>query len=185
MAYETTDQFLELMSLLKAMGDQIRSVRVSEPPNLCLQDLVDRPFALRGLSEGGKHASKMEYASWQQLRILDLDACLRKTRLPGESLRFNLQLEDPIWKYLDENDGWDGIGGDYIVTLGPESDTTRGQDDSLPTLRADVGTFTRLWLGVRNAPSLTCTANLDGPEELLQDLERVLRLPTPQFDWNF
>jgi hypothetical protein len=60
-----------------------------------------------------------------------------------------------------------------------------GRDASLPTLRAGVGAFTRLWLGVRPATGLAVTDRLVGQRELLAGLDEALRLPDPRPDWDF
>ncbi len=60
-----------------------------------------------------------------------------------------------------------------------------GADPALPTLAASVGAFTRMWLGVRPATGLAATDDLFGPQELLERLDRVLRLPDPKPDWDF
>ncbi|MCP4936801.1 MAG: hypothetical protein GY927_22005 [bacterium] len=94
-------------------------------------------------------------------------------------------MSDPIEKYLSADAPWHGIGGSYIVTLGPESGAEMGHDDGLPTLTASVGAFTRLWIGVLNATGLSITDELTGPPELLQALDGILRLPQPQLGWDF
>jgi hypothetical protein len=48
-----------------------------------------------------------------------------------------------------------------------------------------VNAFTRLWLGVRSATSLSWTDHLQAPESLLNQLDNALRLPTPMPDWDF
>ena len=59
-------------------------------------------------------------------------------------LLVNLELSDPIEGYLDENASWRGVGGEYVVSLGPESSAKAGADVRLPTLSASVGAFTRM-----------------------------------------
>ena len=100
-------------------------------------------------------------------------------------MRFNLALHDPIERFLDEGAPWRGISGDYVVALGPHSGAELGRDETLPTLTCSVGAFTRLWLGVRPATGLAVTDELEGPEELLRELDGVLRLPEPKLDWDF
>ena len=72
-----------------------------------------------------------------------------------------------------------------MVTLGPLSGAVVGVDGALPTLSASVGAFTRMWLGVRPATGLAVTDDLSGPQELLEELDGVLRLPDPKPDWDF
>ena len=56
---------------------------------------------------------------------------------------------------------------------------------SLPTLKASVGAFTRLWLGVLSANGLAVTDQLSGPPDLLGELDRAFLLPQPHPDWDF
>jgi len=86
---------------------------------------------------------------------------------------------------LFEGITWRGISGTYRVTFGKESHVEAGLDDRLPTLKATVGSFTRLWLGVRPATGLAVTDELSGSAELLQQLDEALRLPSPVTDWAF
>ena len=109
---------------------------------------------------------------------------MRATRLPRQ-ISFNLELEDPIERYLEGSAPWRGVGGRYIVTLGPVSSIAPGADGSLATLCAGVGAFTRMWLGVRPATGLAVTDRLSGPAELLAALDDVLCLPEPRPDWDF
>jgi hypothetical protein len=185
MAYQTWEQFLELMALLRNLGDQVRLVRMAEPPGIQLQDLIEQPFKQYQVSEKSPFAAEPRAIAWWQMRICDLSGCLAHTHLPGETVRFNLQLSDPIERFLDSDISWRGLGGDYVVTLGPTSLAERGQEKSLPILRASVGAFTRLWLGVQSASGLAVTDDLCGPPDLLQALDVALRLPVPRIDWDF
>ncbi len=185
MAFQTSEQFLELMALLKSLGDQVRLVKMREPQGIQLQDLIEQPFKQRQVSEKSKFESDMHAAAYWQMRICDLLGCMERTHLRGEEVRFNLKLVDPIETSLDEEAPWHGITGDYVVTLGPSSGAELGTDKSLPTLKASVGTFTRMWLGVRPATGLAITDELSGPQELLKKLDWTLRLPDPRPDWNF
>ena len=185
MAYQTTDQFLELMAVIASLGDQIHLVRMREPAGIQLQDLLDQPFRRNRISEKSEYASRNRAAAYFQMRICDLAGCMAATHLDGEPVRFNLELTDPIGALLDEDVEWRGVGGNYVIDLGPDSSATPGSVNGLPTLVADVGAFTRLWLGVRPATGLAVTDQLDGPAELLAALDRILRLPPPRPDWDF
>jgi hypothetical protein len=185
MAFQTSEQFLELMALLKSLGDQVRLVKMREPQGIQLQDLIEQPFKQRQVSEKSKFESDMHAAAYWQMRICDLLGCMERTHLRGEEVRFNLKLVDPIETSLDEEAPWHGITGDYVVTLGPSSGAELGTDKSLPTLKASVGTFTRMWLGVRPATGLAITDELSGPQELLKKLDWTLHLPDPRPDWDF
>jgi len=185
MVFQTAEQFRELMALLQSLGDQVRAVGLREPPGIQIQDLLEQPFRQRALTKGSKFESSSRASAYWQVRLLDLPGCLARTHLPGHEVRFNLKLTDPLEPLLDESAPWHGVAGDYVVTLGPSSGAEPGRDAALPTLAASVGAFTRLWLGVRPATSLAVTDDLSGPPALLENLDWVLRLPTPKPDWDF
>lgn len=185
MAFQTWGQFLELMALLKGLGDQVRLVRMAEPAGIQMQDLMIRPFRRRAISRDSKFESGIRASAYWQVRMCDLQGCLVRTHLRGEAVRFNLKLADPIEAFLDESAPWRGIAGDYVVTLGPSSDAKPGRDPALPTLEASVNAFTRMWLGVRPASGLAVTDDLSGSPELLDALDWALRLPDPKPDWEF
>ena len=90
-----------------------------------------------------------------------------------------------IERFLPDTTPWRGTSGDYVVTIGAASGAETGHDRTLPTLTASVGAFSRLWLGVRSATSLSITDDLQAPPELLQALDAVIRLPAPHPDWDF
>jgi len=183
LAYHDRDELFELLGVIRNLGDQVASVRIHEPPEIQLQDLIQRPFRLRQLTRRSEHESRTSATAYWQMRILDLGGCLEMTRL-REEVRFNLSLTDPIERFLEEG-GWHGISGEYTVTLGPESSAKPGKTAGLPELAASVGAFSRMWLGVRPASSLAWTDDLSGPAELLARLDRVLSLPRPSCDWDF
>lgn len=185
-AYQTPEQFRELMALLKNLSDQVYLIRMKEPPDIRLQDMLSQPFKVRQMTEKAKFESRMRAWAYWQARILDLAGCLAQTHLPGKEVRFNLKLHDPIAHYLAESDApWQGISGEYVVTLGPSSSAEPGAAQDLPTLSASVGAFTRLWLGIAPASSLVITDELVGPTALLKKLDWLLRLPQPSLDWDF
>lgn len=185
MAYQSTDQLFELLALIKSLGDQIHKVEMEAPPEIQLQDLLDQPFRFQRLTEGSNHENFHEANAYWQARILDLPACMAKTVLPSSPLSFNLTVTDPVTEHLLKPHEWQGVAGDYVVTLGPESSAQRGQQEGLPTLSASVGAFTRLWLGVRPASSLALTDELQGSAELLSNLDQVVRVPAPHLGWDF
>ena len=184
-AYRTDQQFLELMALLRTLGDQVRLIRMCEPPNIQLQDLLEKPFKSQQLTEKSEYENRMQAIAFWQVRILDLCRCLKKTHLSGEEVSFNLELSDPLETVLDTDLPWQGISGCYIVVLGPDSSAEEGKDKTLPTLKASVGAFTRMWLGVCPASGLAVTDDLSGSEELLHDLDQILCIPEPHLDWEF
>ncbi len=184
-SYQTGEHFLELLSLLKSLGDQVRLVWMQEPPSIQMQDFLKQPFRFRQLTEKSKYEQRMNATAYWQMRINDLPACLAKTHLRGDTVRFNLTLADPIERFLESDAPWRGVAGEYVVTLGPESHAVPGNNPALPTLTASVNAFTRLWLGVRPATGLAITDTLSGPPSLLKDLDEALRLPPPKQDWDF
>ena len=119
------------------------------------------------------------------MRILDLPGCLAKTVLSGGEVDFNLHLTDPIERFLPPEASWRGIGGRYRIHLGAPSHAHLGEEPDLPLLTASVSAFTRLWLGIAPAGGLTLTDDLCGPSELIDALDRVVRLPVPEPDWMF
>lgn len=185
LVFQTREQFLELVSLLKSLGDQINLVTMQEPPGIQLQVLMDRPFKQARVTDKSLFATGMGARSEWQMRICDLPGCLARTHLPGPAVRFNLRLSDPIAAYLDADASWRGVAGDYVVTLGPTSSAEPGNDPTLPTLATNVSTFTRLWLGVGPATGLAMTDSIAAPPELLAQLDRSLNLPQPRLDWDF
>jgi predicted acetyltransferase len=183
--FQTRDQFLELVALLKGLSDQVHLVRLREPAGIQLQDLLHRPFRHHGITEKSRYENRSNVYAFWQVRLLDLGKALAHTHLPWGEVRFNLHLTDPIAQYLPEDAPWRGIAGDYTITLGPSSHAESETDRSLPTLTATVNAFSRLWLGVGPATGLAMTDQLSGPDDLLAELGEVLRLPQPRPDWDF
>jgi len=185
MAYQTLDQFVELMAVLKSLGDQIRLVKMREPGGVQLQDMIRTPFRSRIVTEKSKYEHVNRAAAYWQIRICDLAGCLEATHLNSGPLRFNLELSDPLTPLLKDRQGWQGSGGKYVVELGPNSSGLAGFDADLPVLKATVGGFSRLWLGVQPATGIAITGELSGPDTLLEALDDVLALPNPHPDWDY
>lgn len=204
LAYETVAQLLELLRLIKSLSDQVYSVSLHEPAWLQMQDLLDQPFRHSSLTEGGKMEHRWESFAYWQLRILDLEKLMAVTSIPtGETISFNLRLIDPIARYVEtetgrsnsekggsedhgtDTEGWNGLGGDYIVTLGEVSHARAGYERSLPSMQSSVNAFSRLWLGAASPFSLAVTDELRAPPALLETLSRQLRMPKPSLDWLF
>ena len=185
MAYQSTDQLFELLALIKSLGDQIHNIQMEAPPEIQLQDLLDQPFRYQRMTVGSEHENYHEASAHWQARILDLPACLAKTKHPGDRVTFNLTLTDPVTAHLLKPRDWQGVAGDYVVRFGPDSSAERGHQDGLPSLHASVGAFTRMWLGVRNASSLSLTDDLRASATLLQNLDRAVRVPSPHLGWDF
>lgn len=185
-AYRTYPELLELLGLIRSLGDAIRSVHIPAPPGVQLQDFLDAPLQQVIASAGGNHAKATRSMSWQQVRICDLEQCVSALSIDDEAIEFNLVLTDPITRFLDEGKGWRGCGGEYWVCIASESEGRKAPPNpSLPTLHASVNAFSRLWLGAATAEWLQVSEELDGPPELIYRLSSALRLPAPAYDWAF
>ncbi len=185
MVYRNYEQFLELLALLRSLGEQVHLISMIEPPHVQFQDFLEKPLQLRRITEKSDYQNSIKALAYWQMRVCDLEACLSKTVLRGEDVRFNLILKDPIADFLDDDFEWRGISGDYIINLGRESHAERKLDDTVPTMHASVGAFTRMWLGVSSATVLSVSDDLSAPVELLRQLDDLLRLPCPTPDWGF
>ena len=186
MAYQDRQGLLELLALIKSLGNQLLSVRLREPQHVQIQDLLDEPFRSQNRSEGGKYADSIRSEAWWQLRINDLVSCIGATHLPATpTLSFNLQVDDPISSFLDENQSWRGIGGDYTVHLSEQSQATLGHSPELPLLQATCSGISRLWIGAASANKLASSGELRAEQSLLDCLEETLSLPTPRTGWDF
>ena len=186
LSFEEPRQLLELLGLLRSLGDQFASCSIrDEPAGVQLQDLVRTPIRQQHVRRlaGGREATH-EAVAEQQDRILDLPACIRAVRPRTPPIRFGLRLRDPI-AGLVTGGGWAGVGGSYAVSLGEEATVEPGDVAGLPVLDASVGALTRLWLGVRPASGLALTDDLAAPDELLGALDEAFRLPPPRAGWSF
>ncbi len=184
MGYQNGEQLRELFSLIRSLGDQIHSVELIEPPHIQLQDLLKQPFRFRRVTKSSAFENRHQASAFWQARVLDLEGCLRKTHLYGPSVEFNLTLTDPIARILPD-DKWNGLAAAYVIKAGKESSATEGFEPKLPTLRATVNSFTRMWLGVRPATELAITDVLRGDDGLLQDLDATFRMPAAKLGWYF
>jgi len=185
MSYRNRTQFLELMALIRNLGDQVHSIKLAEPPNIQLQDFIKEPFKYRKLTHRSAYESQMSASAYWQVRILDLKPCIAAVHWDGAPIRFTLELTDPIGTWLPDDCTWNGIGGEYTVTLASESHMEADATADLPILKASVNAFSRMWLGVRSATSLSWSDDLQAPQTLLDDLDRGLLLPQPMPDWDF
>jgi hypothetical protein len=186
LVFRTREQFHELLAVLKSLSDQVHLVGMHEPAGIQLQDLLHKPLASQRISEGSRYASRIRTGAYYQYRMLDVPGCLAQTHLPATAtLRLNVRLTDPVEARLADDSTWRGCAGSYVVTLGESGSAEPGEDSSLPTLNATINAFTRLWLGVQPATGLAFTDDLAGPPGLLAALDRVLRLPEPDPDWDF
>jgi hypothetical protein len=186
MAYRNSKELVELLGVIGTLGEQVRLIQIQEPPGIQLQDLINKPLKHVQTSEKSRFQAGIRSLAFWQARICDLEGSLSKTSLPIQPLSLNLLLTDPVEDYLLDSDAeWKGVGGSYVVRLGPESSASQGTNENLPILEASVGAWTRMWLGVRPATGLAVTDDLSGPETLLEQLDEVFRLPSPRINWEF
>jgi ribosomal protein S18 acetylase RimI-like enzyme len=202
MTYQTREQFLELLRLLKALSDQIDLVTMPEPAGVMLQSFLRLPFRTRRTTEAGKKANTMESEAPWQLRILDLPRSIAATRLctaadshataaeahggsPEElQVTFNLTLTDPVSAFCQDG-GWQGVAGQYTIRLGSSSEAASGHTPALPELRASVNAFSRLWIGAADADTLAFSGEIEAPESLIATLDRSWCMPEPRREWAF
>lgn len=186
LAYQNRQQLLELLALIRSLGDQVFCVKLNEPPEIQLQDFLKQPFMRQETTSSGEYAEAFTASAYWQLRINDLQACLQATHLPtSQPVTFNLTLTDPVSEFLPPNVAWRGIAGDYIVTLGSESQAIKGKQEGLPHLQASVNGFSRLWLGCASAQAIALRGEINGDQSLLEELETCLCLPTPHTSLDF
>ena len=188
-AYQTTEQLMELLALIKSLGDQVSSFILNEFGEFQFQDLLRTPARNARLSRGGRHAQRLEASAIWQSRILDLGACMAAARA-SEALSFNLTLADPVAALLDEYgrgaSAWRGVGGEWTAHLDADGGVVAaGHKRGLPRLVASVGAFSRMWLGARPASHLAITDALSAEADLLARLDAAFRLPLPDFGWDF
>jgi hypothetical protein len=184
MAYTNLSQFIELLGLLRNLGDQVYLVRLVEPGGVQLQDFLDRPFRRHAEAKGGSFETYSSAVASFQYRILDVPKAMDAVCSAVEA-EFTLRLADPVERYLPEH-SWPGVGGDYQVTLGETGGaraipaTPGGVDVS-----ADVGTFTRLWLGVLPATTLRETGRLECNADTARLLDQAFFHEPPHTDWPY
>jgi predicted acetyltransferase len=186
MAYQNRQQLLELLALIKSLGNQLYVVHLTETQHIQLQDLLQEPFRSFNKTQGGKFQEEIKAEAWWQLRINDLKSCLASTRIPGRiEFSFNLTVAEPITQFLDKNRSWQGIGGDYTIRLGEECEAAEGHSAGLPLLKASTSGISRLWLGAASANRLATGGEIEGEQSLLDALDQTLSLPHPHPGWEF
>ncbi len=185
LCYRSWEQLVELLGVLKTLGDQVHLVRVKQPAGFPLLGLLDKPLKRLRAREGSRFAPYFRSVCYWQLRILDLPGCMEDTCVPWGSAEFNLELSDPVERFLDGDSSWRGTAGEWTVGLGAESWARPGHSPGLPLMRASVGAFSRLWIGSAGASALAACDRLQAPQELVSQLDRMLLMPRPFPDWDF
>ena len=156
-----------------------------EPKGIQMQDFLQQPFKFQTITRRSKFEAEAKSFAYWQIRICNLFGCIANTHLNQTNLRFNLELRDPIERYLDETSSWQGLSGDYVLYLGPDSEIREGQDEKLPTLSCSINALSRLWFGILPASGLMLTEDISGPPDLIRNLDEAFRLPQPGLDWDF
>ncbi|MDP8200995.1 MAG: GNAT family N-acetyltransferase [Candidatus Tenebribacter burtonii] len=185
LAYENLDQLMDLLALIKSFEEQIMMVRMVVPPFIQMQDFIEKPYLIKAMTRKAENQNNIYSTAYWQLRILNLPKCIKKTHLSCEDFNFNLQLSDPIGEYIPEEIKWRSIAGDYVISLGNKSSAKRGKQKDLPTLKASVNAFTRMWFGIMSASSLVHSDGINAPQELLIKLDKAFLLPQAHVDWGF
>lgn len=175
--YRDTKGLFDLLGLLRMVGDQVHTVELPEPGAVSLEDLLDQPFRHRRATTGATHPAQVRAIAYWQARVLDVSAVVAARRWEGPAVRFVVAVDDPLAGRDDV--AWDGVHAAWTCEVATSSTATRGATDGLPVLRAGVGAFTRMLLGVAPATSLALTDQLDGPDDLLASLDRALATPLP------
>jgi hypothetical protein len=185
MTYDTLEQFIELMGLLRNLGDQIYLCRVIEPGGVQLQDLLDRPFRRHAEAKGGSFETYSTAVANFQYRLLAVEPAIAAVQTETK-LSFRLRLTDPVERYLSSS-SWRGCGGEYEITLGSPSSVQRSEPgvSGEPDLVCGVGDFTRLWSGVLPASSLRGLGRITCPEPLAQTLDAIFARELPHTDWLY
>jgi len=184
-AYETNEQFLELLALLQSFNNQVREISITEPADIQLLDFMKKPIHSKVVTRGNKYQNYLNSYAYWQLRILDPIACLQKTSLPANDLELNIKLHDHLEQYLPANSKWRGCGGEYTLLLGKKCNMSKGFKADLPLLSASINAFSRMWLGVKPASGLAISDDLTADNDLLKKLDQAFCLPEPQPDWWF
>lgn len=187
LSYRTPEQFIELMQVVRTLGDQVHTVRIDEPPAVAFDDLISQPFKQLRMTRQSPHEASMKSLAFTQVRILDLEACVQAVSLPhGLQLDLELVIHDPVEDLLPEDSPWRGIGGSYHLHLGETSRLEpAGSSASLPRLEASAGAFSRLWFGVRPASVIAVTDDLVADASLLSRLDALVSPGIPQFGWPY
>lgn len=185
MCYRNGRELLELLGIIRSLGDQVDLMTMEEPPHIQFQDLMKTPMRSMRMLAGRENSVGIRAFSYTQARILDLPGVLERTALPQGEVVFNLSIHDPISGFISERYGWQGCAGDYTVVLGPHCSARPGHAKGIERMDAGIGAFTRLWLGVGKPSVLALTDELEASQSLLKNLDSVLCLPEPRFNCDF
>ena len=186
MAYQSVEQLFDLLALIRSLGDQVHQVKLSEPAEIQLQDLIRQPFRGQRLTEGAADEQGQNADAYWQMRLLDVPqgvggpqqrdgACVSTWRLPTRSL-ITCAATTPgrVWPAT-------------IWCRSRRMARRRGPVvmPRCPLCRRRWARFTRLWLGVRPATVLARTDALSADADLLTALDAAIHLPSPVTGWDY
>lgn len=185
-SYRNDEEFLELLRVIKSLGDQVHGIRMKEPPGIMLQDFLEKPFKQRRQTRDGVFASRHSAQAYWQLRILDMEAAIAACTGTTE-LDFTASIRDPVTPYLTDRKGWQGAGGTWEIHLGETSRARRlhAEPAAGPSIVTDIGSLSRLWFGAASARSLALQGRLQADPETVAALDSYFRLPEPHPWWDF
>ena len=183
MAYRTIAQFVELLGLLRNLGDQVYLVWLAEPEGVQLQDFIDRPFRRHRERRKGDFEVTNAATAVFQYRMLDVERAMAAAAQRRALPRFVMRVDDPASRYLHDHDGWQGVAGDYEVS---ETGAVR-VDGRLakPDVVIGVGDLTRAWSGVVPVTTLRDTRGVRVGDDLAAALDGVFAGSQPRTDWLY
>ena len=186
MVFNNKEQFFDLMNLLRNLGDQVHLIKLWEPAGIQFQNFIKKPYRDSHVTKNSKFEVANKANAYWQVRILNLKDCINKTTFSNNKLEFNVKLKDPIEKYLDNDSPWQGLSGEYTISFGRTSEIKKGLNPELPTLKTNINTFTRMWLGAVRPSLLPYTNYFEAPEQLIKKLDDLfITIPKPHIDWDF
>ena len=186
MTFNNLEQFFDLMNLIRNLGDQVHLIKMWEPANIQMQNFIKKPYKDSQVTKDSKFQVINKANAFWQIRILNLEDCIERTSLSGKTVEFNLELSDPIEKYLNQSSPWQGLSGKYIVQFGKNSQIKKGSNQKLPTLKTDINSFSRMWIGAVRPSLLPYTNYFKAPQGLIERLDDLfVTLPKPTIDWDF
>ncbi len=188
MAYETKQQCFELLRLIQEWGDQVDCIRFVEPVWMQVQDFMKQPGREYRRTKDTPNAMKIDADAWWQLRIVDLDMCIKAMRVPSTDLSVIVELEDPIEPHLIQSGyegDWKPLSGTWRLSFGSAQGAERVEAMPDVDLRTSVNALSRWWLGVVSANTLHAMGQFQSEPDVVEALDALTaHLPTPQIGWG-
>jgi len=177
---DTLPHYIQLFELIHRLSDQLEQVKMIVPPDIEIYDLIHRPLQSGVIF----HGHSFDDLYFWQLRILDLPRAIASISLPrAHPVRFALTIHDPIARYLATE--WQGLAGEYTVTLGEHSECRIGAEHALPRLEATINAFSRFWVGAASLRALSISDHFRADARLIDELTRAYVPPPPIRDCDF